>query len=248
MHQQVEGQPSKTPKKSSDNSAVVILKNSRQLGCVFEDTKPPKSSSTPRKGIKVLALTRNVQFSKNALRHKRIRRKQRCIAWCDPAHQSSRAQSVRSKIWGSVSGADGKARAMRRGDAWRMAKSILMLKEKGKATFFSPTEVWCLPAPSVMKTEERECVVDSGTSMHMPSRKDFNSAEMVTVQVSKSPTTVITIEKCKQMRKQQCKWENWICSWQESSSKIRRQFSHLKNSAKITDTPMSGPVVSYHIC
>ena len=53
-----------------------------------------------------------------------------------------------------------------------------------------PTNEWCLPAPSVIKPEEREFVVDSGASMHMLSRKDLNSAELETVRVSKSPTTV----------------------------------------------------------
>ena len=41
-----------------------------------------------------------------------------------------------------------------RGDASRLAKSILMLRGKDKATFFSLAEVWCLPAPSVIKQEE----------------------------------------------------------------------------------------------
>ena len=40
-----------------------------------------------------------------------------------------------------------------RGDAWRLAKNISKLKEKDKATFFSPTNEWCLQAPSVIKTE-----------------------------------------------------------------------------------------------
>ena len=42
------------------------------------------------------------------------------------------------------------------------------------------------------KKEEREFVVDSGASMHMLSTKDLNSAELGTVRVSKSPTTVVT--------------------------------------------------------
>ena len=29
--------------------------------------------------------------------------------------------------------------------AWKLAKSVLKLKEKNKATFFSPSEIWCLP-------------------------------------------------------------------------------------------------------
>ena len=49
-----------------------------------------------------------------------------------------------------------------------------------------------MPAASTKKTEEREFVVDSGASMHMVSRKDPNSAELETVRVSKSPTTVAT--------------------------------------------------------
>ena len=36
-----------------------------------------------------------------------------------------------------------------RGDAWRMAKSILNLNEKDRSTSFSPTEVWCLPASTI---------------------------------------------------------------------------------------------------
>ena len=47
-----------------------------------------------------------------------------------------------------------------RGDAWRLAKSVLKVKEKDKATFFSPAEVWCLPAPSEILNEgKRICCV-----------------------------------------------------------------------------------------
>ena len=76
--------------------------------------------------------------------------------------------------------------------AWRLAQSILKLKEKNKAAFFSPSENWCLPAPSKLKPEEREVVVDSGASMHMISKKDLNSTEMDTLTKSCSPTIVIT--------------------------------------------------------
>ena len=48
-----------------------------------------------------------------------------------------------------------------RRDAWEMAESILKLEEKDKATFFSPSDVWCLPAPSSTKPKERQFVVDS---------------------------------------------------------------------------------------
>ena len=75
--------------------------------------------------------------------------------------------------------------------AWRLAKSVLKIKEKHKAAFFSPSENRCLPA-STLKPEEREFVVDSGASMHMISKKDLNDAEMDTLTKSCSPTMVIT--------------------------------------------------------
>ena len=76
--------------------------------------------------------------------------------------------------------------------AWKLAKSILKLKEKNKTAFFSPSENRCLPAPSTLEPEEGEFVLDSGASMHMISKKDLNSAESDTLTTSRSPTTVIT--------------------------------------------------------
>ena len=73
-----------------------------------------------------------------------------------------------------------------------MARSVLKFKEKGKANIFSPTEAWCIPAPSVTNPEDRESVADSGASMHMLSKKDLNTAEMETVRVTKTPSKVIT--------------------------------------------------------
>ena len=76
--------------------------------------------------------------------------------------------------------------------AWKMARCILKLKEKNQTTFFSPSESWCVPAPSTLKPQEREFVVDSGASRHMISKKDLNSAELETVMTSRSPMTVKT--------------------------------------------------------
>ena len=76
--------------------------------------------------------------------------------------------------------------------AWKMARCILKLKEKHKTAFFSPSEKWCLPAPSNLKPKEREFVVDSEASMHMISKRDLNSAELETVTTSRSRMTVFT--------------------------------------------------------
>ena len=66
------------------------------------------------------------------------------------------------------------------------------IKGENKIAFFSPSENWCLPAPSTIKPEEREFVVDSGASMHMISKKDLKIVEMETLTTSRSPTIVIT--------------------------------------------------------
>ena len=68
---------------------------------------------------------------------------------------------------------------------------MLKLKDHERATFFSHSENWCLPASS-LKPEEREVVVDSGASVQMISKKDLSDAEMDTLTKSCSPTIVIT--------------------------------------------------------
>ena len=72
-HRQVDEQPSKKSQKSGDKSAVAILKNTRQLGCVFQDMEPPKSSSILRKSSNILKPIRCVRFNNAVVRHANIR-------------------------------------------------------------------------------------------------------------------------------------------------------------------------------
>ena len=51
-NRQVDEQPSKTSKQNGDKSAVAMLKSTRQLGCVFQDMEPSKSSSTLREELR----------------------------------------------------------------------------------------------------------------------------------------------------------------------------------------------------
>ena len=79
-HRQVDEQPSKRSKKNGDKRAVAMLKknehrhrtgrpvknvyssNTRQLGCVFQDMEPPKSSSILRKSSNIRKLVRCVKI------------------------------------------------------------------------------------------------------------------------------------------------------------------------------------------
>ena len=75
------------------------------------------------------------------------------------------------------------------------------LKEKDKATSYSPTKEWVLTAASTKEPEEREFVEDSGASMHLVSMRDQNSAKLETMRTSRSPTTVMTAN-CEQTREE----------------------------------------------
>ena len=50
-------------KKNGDKSGVAMLKITRQLGCVFPDVEPPKSSSILRKCSNILKPIRCVRFT-----------------------------------------------------------------------------------------------------------------------------------------------------------------------------------------
>ena len=63
--------------------------------------------------------------------------------------------------------------------AWKLAKSVLKLKEHGRATFFSPSENRCLHQllnlrnENLLSTPERQ--------LHLISKKDLSDAEMDTL-------------------------------------------------------------------
>ena len=63
----------KRSKKNGDKSAVAMLKSTRQLGCVFQDMEPPKSSSILRKSSNIRKPIRRVKFTKVVARHAKNR-------------------------------------------------------------------------------------------------------------------------------------------------------------------------------
>ena len=160
-HRQVDEQPSKTSKKNGDKSAVAMLKITRQLGCVFQDMEQPKSSSILRKILKPI---RCVRFTKAVVRHADIRDQNPSLGMICPGDPHQRNPNAPKFEDRSQEETEWQERCAREA-AWKLAKSVLKSKEK-KAAFFSPSENWCLPAPSTLEPEEREFVVDSGASMH----------------------------------------------------------------------------------
>ena len=162
--------------------------NTLQLGCVFQDMKPPKSilwkSSDMQKPIQ------RVKFTKVIARHIKIRDQNPSLRFICPGEPHQRSPNAPKFEDRSQEETEWQEQGAREA-AWKLAKSVFNLKEHERATFFSTSENGCLPALN-RKPEEREFVVDSGASMHMISKKDLSDAEMDTLTKSCSPTIVIT--------------------------------------------------------
>ena len=152
------------------------------------DTKSPKfilrKSSDMQKPIQ------RVKFTKAIARHTKIRDQHPSLGYICPGEPHERSPNAPKFEDRSQEETEWQEQGAREA-AWKLAKNVLKLKEQERATFFSPSENRCLPA-STLKPEEREFVVDSGTSMHMISKKDLSDAEMDTLTKSCSPTIVIT--------------------------------------------------------
>ena len=164
--------------------------NARQLCCVFQEMEPPKSSSVLRKSSDIRKPIRCVKFTKVVVRHTKIRDQNPSLGMICPGEPHQRNPNAPKFEDRSQEETEWQEQGAREA-AWKLAISVLKLKEHERATFFSPSKNRCLPASS-LKPEEREFVVDSGASMHMISKKDLNSSETDTLKKSCSPTTVIT--------------------------------------------------------
>ena len=157
--------------------------DARQLGCVFQDMKPSKSTNMQRP-------IQREKFTKAIARHSEIRDQNPSLGYICPGERHQRSanapkfedRSQEETEWQEQGALEA---------AWKLAKSVLKFKEHERAAFFSSPENWCLPA-STLKPEEREFVVDSGASMHMISKKNLSDAGMDTLTKSCSPTIVIT--------------------------------------------------------
>ena len=183
------GKPGKwSDKKLGQNSSKRQSSDARQLGCVFQDMTPPKSIL--RKGTDMPRPIQRVKFTKAIARHTKIRDQNPSLGNICPGEPHERSPNAPKFEDRSQEETEWQEQGAREA-AWKLAKNVLKLKEHQRATFFSPSENWCLPA-STLKLEEREFVVDSGASMHMISKTDLSNDDMDTLTKSCSPTIVIT--------------------------------------------------------
>ena len=87
---------SKRSQKNGDKRAVAVLRITRQLGCVFQDMEPPKSSSILRKSSNIQKPIRCVRVTDAVLRHANIRDQNPSLGMICPGDPQQR--NPRSKI------------------------------------------------------------------------------------------------------------------------------------------------------
>ena len=130
-----------------------------------------------------------VKFTKAIPRHTKIRDQNTSLGYICPGELHERSPNA-PKFEDRPQETEWQEQGAREA-AWKLAKSLLKLKEHERATFFSPSENRCLSA-STLKPEEREFVVDPRASMHMISRKDLSNSEIDILTKSFSLTIVLT--------------------------------------------------------
>ena len=133
---------------------------------------------------------RCVQFTKAVVRHADIRDQKPSLGVIcpgDPHQRNLNAPKIEDR---SQEETEWQERCAREA-AWRLAKSVLKLKEKNKQTFFSPSENRCLPASNLKTWGTRICCRLRSVDAY-DQQKDLKSSEMDTLTKSCSPTIVIT--------------------------------------------------------
>ena len=109
--------------------------NARQLGCVFQDIKPPKSIL--RKSSDMPKPIQRVKFTKAIARHTKIRDQNPSLGFFCPGQPHQRSPNAPKFEDRSQEETEWQEQGAREA-AWKLAKSVLNLKERYRATFFSP--------------------------------------------------------------------------------------------------------------
>ena len=136
--------------------------NARQLGCVFQDMKPPKSIL--RKSTNMQRPIQRVKFTKAIARHTKIRDQNPSLGYICPGEPHQRSPNAPKFEDRSQEETEWQEQGAREA-AWKLAKSVLKLKEHERATFFSPSENRCLlhqllnlRNDNLLSTPVRQCI------------------------------------------------------------------------------------------
>ena len=163
-HYKVDEQPNKKPKKSyhshkgresDDKNAVAIAKMISQMGCVSEDSElldSQRGKQARRNPMqKVLGPNRRVRSTQSTLRQASIRENRGPSLGKIQVKPRHRRSPYAMKFEDQSQEETERQQRCARSRAWNLAKNFYKLKEKDKATFFSPAEEWVLQQKSRKK-------------------------------------------------------------------------------------------------
>ena len=148
--------------KSWDKSRLNVNHLTHSKWVVFQDMTPPK---TILKSTDMPKPIQRVKFTKAIARHTKIRDQNPSLGYICPGEPHERSPIAPKFEDRSQVETEWQEQGAREA-AWKLAKRVYKLKEHQRATFFSSSENRCLRA-SILTSEEREFVVDSGSSMDM---------------------------------------------------------------------------------
>ena len=132
------GKPGKRrEKKLGQNSSKRQFSDARQLGCVFQDMKPPKSIL--RKGTDMPRPIQRVKFTKAIARHTKLRDQNPSLGYICPGEPHERSANAPKFEDRSQEETEWQEQGAREA-AWKLAKKVFKLKEHQRATFFSSLE------------------------------------------------------------------------------------------------------------
>ena len=131
----------RSDKKLGQKSSQRQLSDARQLGCVFQDMKPPKSLL--RKSTDMQRPIQRVKFKKAIARHTKIRDQNPSFGYICPGELHQRSPNAPKFEDRSLEETEWQEEGAREA-AWKMAKNVVKFKEHERATFFSLSEIRCL--------------------------------------------------------------------------------------------------------
>ena len=115
---------------------VCSSSSTRQLGCVFRDMEPPKSSSIFRKSSNMRKPIRRVKFTKAAACHAYIRDQNPSLGLICPGEPHQRSPNAPKFEDRSQEETEWQEQGARDA-AWKLAKSVLKFKRKHSNNFFT---------------------------------------------------------------------------------------------------------------
>ena len=149
------GKPGKrSDQKLGQNSSKRQSSDARQLGCVFQDMTPPKSIL--RKSTDMPRPIQRVKFTKAFARHTKIRDQNPSLGYICPGELHQRSPNAPKFEDRSLEETEWQEQGAREA-AWKLAKSVLKLKEHLRKIGAFLHQLSKLRNESLLSTPQRQC-------------------------------------------------------------------------------------------